>query len=163
MVFIVVEHVVFLVIVADLYFGAERKGAAVGRHDLGSVFFNRVVFRCRLSPMMATCSPRLISKLTSVNRGWPSNCFDKCSTVRTSFPLTQEGSRLKCISGAASAGFSTGVIFSSHLLPAFRTADGFFPVEGSQLFYDSLLMADLPLLVEVFFQAGVAELLLLSE
>ena len=48
-----------------------------------------------------------------------------------------------------------------HFLTAFRTADGFLTVEGFQFVDDSLLMFDFSLLVVIFFEAGVAELLFL--
>ena len=39
--------------------------------------------------------------------------FPRDSILKTSFPLTSEGSSVKCISLAASAGLSTGVILES--------------------------------------------------
>ena len=50
--------------------------------------------------------------------------------------------------------------FLEHLLPAFRPADGFLPVEGAQLFDDGLLMLNFLLLVQPGAHLGRADLFL---
>ena len=66
-----------------------------------------------LLPMMATRSPRLISKFTSVNKVWLSKDLLRPVTVSTSLPLSTSGSSRMSMESSISMGFSSRSIFSS--------------------------------------------------
>ena len=57
------------------------------------MIFNMVVLPVPLLPIRATRSPRLISKEMSLKSVCPGKDLERLSTVRTSFPLTNLGSR----------------------------------------------------------------------
>ena len=75
--------------------------------------FKIVVFPVPLFPMIATRSPRLISKFRSWKSVCPGKALERCSTVSTSFPLVMRGYRRIRISERTSVGFSSTSILSS--------------------------------------------------
>ena len=77
------------------------------------MIFSRVVLPVPLLPMIATRSPRLISKSTWEKRGWASKDLLNSLTVSTSLPLITSGSSRISMESSMSTGFSTRSILSS--------------------------------------------------
>ena len=72
---------------------APRRQVPESASIIPFIIFRMVVLPVPLAPIRATRSPRLISKLMSSNKWLLPKLFDRWETVRTSLPLTTEGSK----------------------------------------------------------------------
>ncbi len=114
--FIGMQDVMLLIVVADLHLLLPSRIVPASGSTSSLISFKIVVFPVPLSPMIATCSPRFNAKERSENNVLRSKVFARCSTVKTSFPLSMRGSAVSAYRNAPQLAY-----------PALRFWQAFFP------------------------------------